>query len=468
MPKHVVLFLLCLSFIAGVVSASLGLSVFASLIPAALAGTVLIGRRTPLILAAASALLFIGGAYYYHFDDSAYRASIATIPPSGELEGSVADDPKQSESFESFSLKTRYGAVFIETDPSALFHYGDTVRASGRIDPPTENYYGRHIVAIMRDPTLTRVAPGGNALRAFLFGIKHRIEDSFAALFPADKAALLSGIVFGDNRGLTKEFSDALALSGTRFITAIDGLHLQIVILIFFTALSSFVSKRIAASCTAFLVFFFVAMTGFTVSGMRAAFMAALAASAKGMKRTYVPSTVIAVAALVLILFNPKAPLFDAGFQLSFTAVISIIYFMPVLRRFLRFSEDPGFLGIKESFLITLSVQLATAPIVISVFSSFSLTGFAGSIAVVLALPYVLALGFLVGLFALILPPLALLLALLLSPALSFITGVVEFFSAHAVPFNPSLDFPVIAAYYSVLVFLAYRFYEKRPDTAAV
>ena len=57
--------------------------------------------------------------------------------------------------------------------------------------------------------------------------------------------------------------------------------------------------------------------------------MAFAAGLAGQVGRQYSPRNALSFAALVLTLQNPKVPVFDAGFQLSFLAVLSIVYFKP-------------------------------------------------------------------------------------------------------------------------------------------
>ena len=51
----------------------------------------------------------------------------------------------------------------------------------------------------------------------------------------------------------------------------------------------------------------------------------------------------IVFAALLMVLFNPKILRFDIGFQLSFAALIGIVYLAPSIQKFLRLKKMADF-----------------------------------------------------------------------------------------------------------------------------
>ncbi len=460
MERHNIFFLIALSFLSGVFFASLGLSPLLSLIPAVIVFAVLYATNTRLSIAVCAGIFLVSGVIYYVQDDHRYQTMIAGVPSDGKMQGTILEDPKHYIDFQSFSIKTQFGTIAVETKAAPEYSYGETLSIIGKILPPPENYSSRHVVGLMRNPNIEIISSsGGNLILTFLFGIKNNIRNSFQKMFSPEQSALLFGILFGVNDGFSKQFAQNLANSGLRFITAIDGLHMQIVLLILFGAFAYLLPKRYAYLVTFIFVCLFIAMTGFTASGIRASLMAAIAVLAKETGRIYAPHNALALVALILTLINPKVLAYDVGFQLSFLAVLSIIYFLPVLRKIIHARETPGILGWRESLLITISVQLATAPIVITQFQNFSLTSFVGSVAIVWALPFILSLGFLTALFSLVLYPIAFIFSFLIRPIIDYVIIVVNLCAHMAVLFNPSFPFITLLLYYGVLVSLMYWFY---------
>src|SRR3990167_9305306 len=107
------------------------------------------------------------------------------------------------------------------------------------------------------------------------------------------------------------------------------------------------------------------------------------------------------------ILRNPKTFRFDAAFQLSFFSTLGLIYLSPRIERMLdgrkKFkTADPGykekpFFSWKQTLIETLSAQFMVLPLLIYLFGRVSLISPISNIAVIVAVPYAMALGFVTG-----------------------------------------------------------------------
>ncbi len=456
MPKESYFFLLALSFLSGIIYASLGLSILFSFIPAAIVFAYFYSKNTGLVISIIAAILIVIGCVYYSGNNYLYKKAQASLPV-GEIQGTISSDPKITELGNYFLIKTNYGKLAVQTS-SAGYSYGDKLQISGQIKNPNPYEISQKILGDFKNPKIKVLETHkGNFVLSFLFNLKHKIGESYQKYLPPQQSAFLFGIIFGTTQNLSPDFIKNLERSGLRFITAIDGLHMQIVILILLLIFNSFLSRKKSLILTVVFVFLFIALTGFTISGLRAGIMAFIAGFTKETNRTYLPHNVLALVAIILTLFNPNVLIFDAGFQLSFLAVIGIIYFQPLVADFLHIKGE-GFLAWKESLLIVLSVQIATLPIIITQFQNYSLTSFISSILVVWTLPYLIMAGFLLAALSLIYP-LALILSYLVSGTINYIIIVVNLFSHLALSFNPEFGFISVAAYYSLLVLLMYRFY---------
>lgn len=476
MPKQDIFFLFVLSFLSGIACASFGLPLMFSLPVVAVVFAVFFISNIDWRVALIAAVLLTAGSAFYAWDDHRYQAAISHVPEGGEVQGTVSSDPKRGADYQSFYISSAIGTLLVEEKPAPAYRYGDSLTLQGKIEPPPQQYFSKHIVGLMRNPRVSGVSsPGGNPILRILFGMKERMRSSFQQTFQPEQSALLFGILFGVNDDFSKQFSQDLSQSGLRFITAIDGLHMQIVIMIVFGAFSYLAPRRYAFILTFIFVAFFVALTGFSVSGIRASLMAFIASLAGHTGRIYAPHTALALAALVLALLNPKTLVFDVGFQLSFLAALAIIYFLPVLQRALHLGDEPGVLGWKQSLLITISAQLFTAPLIISQFQTFSLTSFAASVLIVWLLPFLIVFGFLIALCALLFLPLAFLLALIVAPLIEYVIVIIELFARFAFLFNPPLGFVGTVSYYGSLLFVTFSLYraplraapEKRPEERA-
>jgi len=83
---------------------------------------------------------------------------------------------------------------------------------------------------------------------------------------------------------------------------------------------------------------------------------------AQKLGRQSMGSRVIAMACAVMLFINPLLLFYDVGFQLSFLAVLGLIYLEPFIKRFVKFSIVS----------ITLAAQVFTLPIMVYNFGNIS------------------------------------------------------------------------------------------------
>ena len=118
---------------------------------------------------------------------------------------------------------------------------------------------------------------------------------------------------------------------------------------------------------------------------------------------------------------------FDIGFQLSFLAVLGIIYILPILKKSLEFI--PEIWGIKELFLVTLSAQITTIPLIMYNFGRFSLIAPIVNVLILPVLPIVMILGLSIVFSGIVFLFLAKILGWVLWLFLSYILSAVIWFS---------------------------------------
>ncbi len=152
-----------------------------------------------------------------------------------------------------------------------------------------------------------------------------RLRETVDSLFPADQAGLFAALLTGERSGLGESFYAALKRCGLAHVVAVSGMHLNLLAGMVRT-LAGRRSRRKIALFTIPAVVFFMALTGFPASIVRAGCMelALLAAGALGRERDW--PTALSFALLVLLAVNPYAAA-DVGLQLSFASVVGIRLF---------------------------------------------------------------------------------------------------------------------------------------------
>src|SRR5260370_655825 len=155
----------------------------------------------------------------------------------------------------------------------------------------------------------------------------------------------LSGIVLGLRHQTPEDIEEPFQQTGTLHLFAVAGLHVGIVAeLLWMLARAARFSRRWAAAFIIPLVFFYSAVTGLHVSGLRAAVMSAVFLGGFVAERRVFTLNSLAAAAMLLLCWNTNE-LFSTGFQLSFAVVGAIILLAdPLTNIFGRYTAPDPFL----------------------------------------------------------------------------------------------------------------------------
>lgn len=154
---------------------------------------------------------------------------------------------------------------------------------------------------------------------------------------------LEQALTLGEKAYLTADITEPFMQAATYHIFAVDGLRMAILFGIFFKALRWLrVPRNICSAVVLPLLWFYVHLTGWPASAIRAAVMLTIVLGGWILKRPLDVLNSLFAAALIILLWQPQQ-LFQAGFQLSFCVVLCIILVMPafdqVVQRILQF--DP-------------------------------------------------------------------------------------------------------------------------------
>ena len=156
------------------------------------------------------------------------------------------------------------------------------------------------------------------------------------AVEPSLHAQLLKGILLGKRSDLPTETLDIFRNSGTFHVLAVSGLHVGLVAMFCYFGFSRLrFPQKVVCLLTIAAVLIYACLIGFRPSVFRASLMAILFLFATLIDRDADLFNLLGFAALVLLLLNPLQ-VWDVGFQLSFVAVASIVYFVPKMEKPLR------------------------------------------------------------------------------------------------------------------------------------
>ena len=179
--------------------------------------------------------------------------------------------------------------------------------------------------------------------------------------------------------------------------------------------------------------------------------MAFLFLLAQNLGRVASAGRAIIFAAALMLFQNPFLLLSDVGFQLSFLAILGIVYLQPIFSNWLSRIPDFNFFPLKNTLVATLSAQVFTMPILIYNFGYISLAAPFANILIVPFLAPVTILVFVFGLSAFLFLPLALLLFWPTWLFLTYIVSVIDYFAK--IPFA-SISFENISLAWLIIFYL--------------
>jgi len=238
----------------------------------------------------------------------------------------------------------------------------------------------------------------------------------------------LSGLLLGARQNLSPVLKNNLQRSGTSHLIALSGYNITIVataVLSLFLFLGF--NRRSAFWFSVFIIILFVLMTGASASVVRAAIMGILLILGQKLGRVYYPRNALFLAALIMIISNPRILRFDLAFQLSVMATLGLIYFTPFFQKILK-AEKESFLNWRNNLSTTLAAQLAVLPLLISGFGYFSPVAPVANILIITLMPVTMFFGFLTVIFGLTFNLLGQFTAFLTYWFLKYEISVIDFF----------------------------------------
>ncbi|MCB2149054.1 MAG: DNA internalization-related competence protein ComEC/Rec2 [Deltaproteobacteria bacterium] len=297
---------------------------------------------------------------------------------------------------------TIMGAVKLDPGDRVTFPAG--IRPFRNFENPGGFDYRRHMAfegvhgsAWVRAEKLRRIGSSARSPATRLIAAARdrlaQMIDAAGSQGAADEKAVLKALVFGDRSGIDDALRERFNRAGVGHLLAISGLHVGIVATLafgFFRWILSFFPPLLwrgwvragAAAATGVPVLAYGVLAGMSPSTQRAEFMVAVFLAALILGRTHDILNTLAVAALVILAAFPPA-LFSISFQLSFIAVLAIVYGMEKIGN----ARDPDRSPVKRAgrrvtgfVLVSALAITGTTPVVMFHFNQTSLVGIAANL----------------------------------------------------------------------------------------
>jgi competence protein ComEC len=200
--------------------------------------------------------------------------------------------------------------------------------------------------------------------------IRRGLRGSIARGLHGERAAVIQGVVLGDENGLPDALRQRFRAAGLYHLLAVSGQNVALVAASVLVAAWVLGISRLLAQLGALAAIgAYVLAVGAQPSVVRAGIAGALCSIAWLTARAADRWHLLLVGAIALLAWNPYT-VFDAGFQLSFAAVFAIFVLVPALQR-----ELEGYpLGkLRSGIAVSAACSVVTAPILWLQFHSLQL-----------------------------------------------------------------------------------------------
>ncbi len=350
---------------------------------------IFIKNNTLLLLLLSS---FLSSLYIINYNNK-YK-SVYNYFSSKEITGTIISNNNETEYNDIYIIKLdEYKGINfllrIEKSKNIILKYGDKIKVWGEYKVPeisrnyggfnyreflkTQKVYGIYEVNnvdIIKNNNLSKIAILSNK-------VKQKIIININNVLPKETKELFLGILIGYDDNLQEDIVESFKKSSLSHLLAVSGAHVTYIII----GLTYLLSKlKILKSTrnytiTLFLIFFMY-ITSFTPSVVRAVVMGIVSLMAFLFRRKYDLKSSMSLSILIILIDNPYKIL-DIGFLLSYFATIGIILFVCIPKKSNR--EKDNTLSIKilnyieDLISITIFANIFVIPIILYYFNTISI-----------------------------------------------------------------------------------------------
>ncbi len=293
-----------------------------------------------------------------------------------------------------------------------------------------------------------------------IFQTRKNIDELIHQLHNSQTAGLLRGLLLADRTEIDYETKQNFVNSGVIHILAVSGLHVGY-ILLFFVVLFGRFNIYTRSILTIFGLISFMIITGVPASVFRATLMSIILIIAFLSGRSTNLLNSIALSAVIILLFKPNE-IFNPGFQLSYSAVLSIALIYPVIQKIiLDLSITNKYLKNILLFAgVSLSAQIGTLPFTLAYFNKLSVISLLSNLIVIPLAGIIVGLAIITLIIGSFIPSFAMYFAIVNNVITSLMMDLIRFTGSLDFAFIRINNFSLLDSiiFYSFIALLIYLF----------
>jgi competence protein ComEC len=436
--------------------------------------------QKPLLIMLVSLISFFGAVFYVPTTHPEANTLAAFTGQTVELKGIISTPPDIRDNITHLQLSVQtvnrqpvQGTVLLFVSHYPEYRYGDVLLINGKLEnPPQVDGFDYQAYLARAGIYTTMLNPGIQVLQhdaaskplQWIYSVRERLSRSISQSLPEPQASLTRGIVLGISSSIPADLKNDLSITGTAHLLAISGINLTIIAGILVSLGLWIFGRRhyIYVWLALFVIWFYSLLTGLQAPVVRGAIMASVFLCAELLGRQKNAFAALALSAAIMAGIDPQL-LFSVSFQLTFLAMIGLIFVAPPLQALARravhaiISEENSWTRILTFLTDSLAVSLSAVILVWPVIAyNFGLVSFVGPLSTLLiapALTPIILTGAVTSVVGIISPPVAHVIGWSAWLFVSYFIWLVQAFAAlpsasiHTGPLNSG----IVWAYYCVL-----------------
>lgn len=216
------------------------------------------------------------------------------------------------------------------------------------------------------------LATRGNASTSIFEKMNSGISAQLERHLTGDVFAVALGVLLGDKSYLNLKLKDAFSGAGAMHLLAVSGLHVGIFLFLLQWLFKNFAKRTprwLQFTIILAILWTYAGITGFSPSVNRAVTMFSFVAIGTLSGKRYDSVNGLLASAILLLFINPYF-LFDIGFQLSYSAMLGIFLFSPLIEKSF-YIKNKWLRFIWSGTAVALAAQLTTFPLTLYYFHQF-------------------------------------------------------------------------------------------------
>lgn len=317
------------------------------------------------------------------------------------LTGIIIGEKQEKRYYNKYIVEVKYKnknlKFYISTKKDIELKYGDKIAFSGTYTRPEKqrNYkgfdYSQYIKqlkvygTIMCEKIQFIKNNQGNGIFKISNQILERIVSKTKKVLNEETASILLGLILGNKTDIDEQTQDDFRNASMSHILAISGMHVAYVLLGINFIFKKLFGKRNTEIISIFILIFYMFITNFSPSIVRAGIMGIILIFSKLIYRKNDIYNTISISLFLILIYNPFL-IQNLGLLLSYGGVIGIVIFnkyilnilknINVKNKIYKYKIRPK-IGryidkIKEIISVSISVQLFILPLIISSLNTFN------------------------------------------------------------------------------------------------